>query len=383
MNEDPTMSHDILPRDACDERFPGLQVLRLVRRAIARHSLDLHGLCVLTEAAAGYRRVTPVIAALAGADEVYAVARDSAQAARGQAEEQTMYLAALAGVQHRVHILPTRLQAPLAQVDVVTDLPGVRPVDEAVLRNLRDTAAVTLMRGATEWRAADVDVATCRRRSIAVAGVDEDAIDAYRYLPVEATWGLLQLGVEVVGATLLLAGEGPAAAKVVHGLAQAGARLLVATAERSGRISLYGGEKVADGLAEAITRGLLAEADALVLCPPFPGDRTVGPGAWAQATEIAAAAPHLAIVSLAGEIDRQSLAGAGLRSWPGGADGAPLDLLPQPLIDLYSAGLKVGEAMTRARRRGSSPLAAEQLAATEAHAEQLPKDLGAARRPAP
>ena len=36
--------------------------------------------------------------------------------------------------------------------------------------------------------------------------------------------------------------------------------------------------------------------------------------------------------------------------------------------------------MTRARRRGSSPLAAEQLAAEEAHAELLPKDLPATRR---
>ena len=35
--------------------------------------------------------------------------------------------------------------------------------------------------------------------------------------------------------------------------------------------------------------------------------------------------------------------------------------------------------MTRARRRGSSPLAAEQLAAAEAHAELLPKDLAGRR----
>ncbi len=380
MSEDPAMSHAISSRDACDDRFPGLQVLRLMRRAIARHNLDLHGLCVLTEAGTGYRRVTPVIAALAGADEVYAVARDNAQTGRRQAGEQTMYLAALAGVQHRVHVLPTRLQAPLAKVDVVTDLPGVRPVDEAVLRNVRDTAAVTLMHGTAEWRAADVDVATCRRRSVAVAGVDEDAIDAYRYLPVQALWGLLQLGVEVVGATLVLAGAGLAAANVVHGLAQAGARLLVAAPERSGRLSLYGGEKVADGLADAIARGLLAEADALVLCPSLPAERTVGPGAWADAAELSAAAPHLAIVSLAGDVDWRGLAGAGLRSWPGADADAPRDLLPQPLIDLHSAGLKVGEAMTRARRRGSSPLAAEQLAAAEAHAEQFPKDLGTARR---
>src|SRR5665647_3326464 len=144
------------PRFACDDAFPGRHVLRLIRRAVERHRLDLHGLRVLTEAGVGYRRVTPALAALAGAAEVYAVARD------------------------RVHVLPTRLQAPLAGVDIVTDLPGVRPIDEAIVRNVADTAAVTLMRGVAHWRTADVDVATCRRGAIAVADVDEDGIDLFR-----------------------------------------------------------------------------------------------------------------------------------------------------------------------------------------------------------
>jgi len=130
-----------------------------------------------------------VIAALAGADEVFAVGRDTVRAARKDAERQTAHLAALAGVQDRVRLLPTRLQAPLATVDVITDLPGLRPIDESIIRNVCETAAVTLMRGVVHWRAGDVDVATCRRLSIAVAGVDEDGVDAYRYLPMEAVWG--------------------------------------------------------------------------------------------------------------------------------------------------------------------------------------------------
>ena len=367
------------PRFACDDAFPGRHVLRLIRRAIERHRLDLAGLRVLTEAGVGYRRVTPVIAALAGAVEVYAVARDSVQSSRKEAEQQTGYLAQLAGIQDRVHVLSTRLQAPLAEVDIVTDLPGVRPIDEAIVRNIANTASVSLMCGVAHWRTADVDVATCRRGAIAVAGVDEDGIDLFRYLAMEAVWGLLQLGVEVVGATVLVAGDGPAYAKVARGLAQSGARVLVAAPEGAGRISLYGGEKVGDSLGDTAARGRLAEADALVLCPAQPDARTVGPGGWTDAATLAAAAPHLAVIGLAGELDRRGLAGAGLRSWPGGS-GALHDLLPQPLIELHTAGLKVGEIMTRARRRGSSPLAAEQLAAAEAHAEQLPKDLGAPRR---
>ena len=131
----------------------------------------------------GYRRITPVIAALAGADEVYAVARDSAAASRKEAEEQTAYFAELARVGTRVSSCPRACRRRSATVDVVTDLPGVRPVDESIIRNVAETAAVSLMRGAAHWRAADVDVATCRRHGVAVAGVDEEAVGLYRYAP--------------------------------------------------------------------------------------------------------------------------------------------------------------------------------------------------------
>ena len=60
-------------RFACDERFPWRHTFRLAKRAIATRRLDLGGLRVLTEAAVGYQRLTPVIAALAGADAVFAV----------------------------------------------------------------------------------------------------------------------------------------------------------------------------------------------------------------------------------------------------------------------------------------------------------------------
>ena len=368
-----------LDRYACDDRFPGPQIVRLIRRAIAQSRLDLKGLSVLTEASVGYRRVTPVVAALAGADQVYAVGRDSAQASRKEAEEQTAYFAAVAHVGDRVKLLSTRLQAPLAAVDVVTDLPGVRPIDESIVRNLAATAAVTLMRGTAHWRVADVDVATCRRHGIAVAGVDEEAVGLYRYLPQGVLAGLLELGVEVAGSTVVVAGEGPAHAYVVQTLARLGARVLVAAPETAGRIQLYGGEKAGDQLADDAVTGRLAESDALVLCPVASGERWVGPGARTDAARLAAIAPHLAVVGLDADADLRALGGAGVRCRPAGGPDGLFDLLPQAVVAQHTAGLRVGEAMTKARQRGSSPVAAEQLAAIEAHAELLPKDLSAAR----
>ena len=238
------------------------------------------------------------------------------------------------------------------------------------------------MRGVAHWRAADVDVATCRRGGVAVAGVDEDGIDLYRYL---ADGG--RLGPAAAGRRgrrrrrCWWPATDPRTRKVARGLAQAGARVLVAAPDGAGRISLYGGEKVGD--APRRTRPLAAASPRPTPWCCAPPTRTRAPsGPAAGSTRPPWRRPRRTSPwsSLSGELDGRGLAGAGLRSWPGAGDPAPLELLPQPLIELHTAGLKVGEVMARARRRGSSPLAAEQLAAAEAHAELLPKDLGAPRR---
>lgn len=368
-----------LDRYACDARFPGLQTVRLIRRTIERTCLDLKGLRVLTEASVGYRRVTPVIAALAGADAVYAVGRDSAAASRREAEEQTAYFAGIARVGARVKLLSTRLQAPLDAVDVITDLPGVRPVDESIIRNVAATAAVALVHGAAQWRAADVDVATCRRHGVAVAGLDEEAVGLYRHTPLGVLAALLDLGVEVTGSTVVVAGDAPPVPYVVQALARLGARVLVAASETEGRVDLFGGEKAGDALGGDAVEGRLAEADALVLCPAAEV-RSVGPAAPMDAARLAAAAPHLSVVGLDAESDLRALGAAGLRCRPASGPAGEPDLLPQAVIARHTAALRVAAAMTRARKRGSSPLAAEQLAATEAHAELLPKDLSSTRR---
>ena len=139
--------------------------------------------------------------------------------------------------------MTTRLQAPLHTVDIVTDLRG-RPVDESIVRNLTAwCAVVTLMRGTVAWRAADVDVVSCRRAGIPVAGLDEDAVGLYRWTALAAVHGLLGLGVEIAGSTLAVAGDGPAYGHVVRALAQLGAHPR-ATPDNAGRVALCGGERI-------------------------------------------------------------------------------------------------------------------------------------------
>src|SRR3954470_19728674 len=86
---------------------PGLdprRLVRLMREAIDRCDLDLDGLTVLTEAASGAYVVTPVLAAMAGAD-VVAVAAGNHYSSAQEIRESTSSLARLAEVSGRIELV--------------------------------------------------------------------------------------------------------------------------------------------------------------------------------------------------------------------------------------------------------------------------------------
>ena len=99
------------PAPAAAGGVPGMEATRLVR--LARSSvldmrIDLRGAVVLTEAATGAYAVTPVIAALAGAEHVYAFTRPTRYGSVEEVARQTRELAAAAGVLGRIELRTDR-----------------------------------------------------------------------------------------------------------------------------------------------------------------------------------------------------------------------------------------------------------------------------------
>lgn len=84
-----------------------IRLKNLIREAIAFTELNLSGLVVLTEAASGPYVVTPVVAALAGADEVYGLTHDSQYASAKSVIAQTRALEKLCGVETGTRIFAT------------------------------------------------------------------------------------------------------------------------------------------------------------------------------------------------------------------------------------------------------------------------------------
>jgi hypothetical protein len=323
-----------LPAAAVEVR-PGFEPLRLVRMmadAIGSMRLDLSGRVVLTEAATGAYAVTPVLAAMAGADHVIAVTRDTRHGTVAEVTSATLGLARLAGVVERITVTAERRREYVARADVVTNSGHVRPIDAEMVGWMRPAAVVPLMFEAWELMAGrvDVDLDALRARDIAFAGTNErhPAVGVFDYLGLMAVRLLLDAGIPARGSSIAVLCDNPFREYLVRGLEGCGAAVASAT-------GLDGLE--VDGRPDAVLVSLR------------PRDLPVVGGA--EAGEIARRWPGVTVAQFWGDLDRAALARAGLPVWPAAAPAPghmgvlPSDVGPDPVVRLQAGGLKVGSVL--------------------------------------
>ena len=210
------------------DRRPGLNTARLaclMREAIERCRIDLRGASVFTEAATGAYAVTPVLAALAGTDRVYALTRSTPHGSIEEVAAQTMSLARVIGVGNRIEIVTEKRPDLIAKSDVVTNSGHVRPIDRRTVGWMRAGSVVSLMYEAWELRPGEVDLDACWERGVRVAGTNERHldVDVFSYLGVLAIKLLVDAGIAVYRSRVLLVCDNPFAPFIRAGLHAAGA----------------------------------------------------------------------------------------------------------------------------------------------------------------
>jgi hypothetical protein len=308
-------------------------------------------LIVLTEAATGHYCYTPLVAALAGADRVLALTRDSRYGSAQSVKEQTDALARVWGVEDRVDVVFDRGDHRLGTADVVTNLGFVRPLDEPFLRRLPGACSISLMWETWEYRPEELDLEACRKLGIAVLGTNEHhgSLHTLRYTGAIAAKLLLALEIELFRAAVVVVGGGEFARDVMDRLAAWGAYPTFIASEQLGPAHLDS----------------LARAEALVVAEPSHRDILIGPGGLLEPAQVAHCNPALAIAHICGGVDRQALVDLGLACAPPRFAAPPhmsvaTDYLgPRPVIELHAAGLAVGAALARQRRAGRSAAEAE------------------------
>jgi hypothetical protein len=354
-----------------DER----RALRLADAFIGHYDLDLSGLTVLTEAASGPYLFTPLLAARANAECVHAWTRDSRWAPGDAVSAATQECAVRWGVGDRIEVSLDRNPDAVAASDIITNSGFVRRIDETMIGVMKPTAVIPLMWETWEFRESDLDLAACRRKGILVLGTreSEPPCDMRGYGRALALKLVFDLGLELQGSRILLLGAQTMPGRLTRdALRSAGAE-----------VDWFGEEAGADWRSYDELRGhALRHADAydavivteLESSTLLLGDRS----ARLPLDQLADSNPSIRIGVIAGKVDAEALAASGLIHVPdhiapmGYMSYQPALLGPRPVLDLYAAGLKVGQEMARARLAGLSPDDAAQVAEQRSPAMSFP-----------
>jgi hypothetical protein len=112
------------------------------------------------------------------------------------------------------------------------------------------------------------------------------------------------------------------------------------------------------------------------------GARILGAGSRLRPRAIAEVAPGACILEYAGTVDRAACDEAGLLVYPpAAASGGHVartigEILYAPVVELHTAGLRVGEVMARGRAEGLGRTECEARAVADGPGERVPASRG-------
>lgn len=332
--------------------------LRILREYLGSYSLDLSGLTVFTEAASGDYLYTPIACALAGAERVFTVTRDSGWAAADEVRKNTMELAAILGVADRISVATDKIEDQVAQADIITNTGFVRPIDSTMISWMKKTAVVPLMWETWELRPWELDVEACRKRGVLVLGTDEESIGFIQYAGYLNMKLLQDCGVPAYKSRIFIFSSEPVGSHIRNVLSANGASIMWSSFDESPD-PRFADTYVPPHDREAIL-SFLSSADAFVCDEKMFDKQVVGPKGIIGGNDLKRTNESIAFINRSGVLDYQDLRDNGIRIYPdkenrhGTSSVYSYSLGPRVAIELNVAGLKVGEAMARARLSGWS-----------------------------
>lgn len=310
-------------------------IIENIFSAVRNFNLNLSGLQVLTEAATGNYAVTPVIAAIGGAD-VIAFSKDSKYGSYDEAKSQTVTLAKKCGVIEKIRIVDSLDTINLSDINILTNTGFLRPINDALIKRLPWHCVIPYMFEPWEYRHADIDLNACQSKGIKVYGTNEGdtRLQTFRYIGYTVLYFLLKKKLSPLSAKLLLIGNEEFANPVAEVLGNNGYCFDM--------LSNYSQEPAID------------KYNALVIAERRRSDCLVG-SSKNSFIKTANISEDMFVLHISGTVDFSDLKADYLPENPAsfGYMSFNTDFIdPRAVIDLHTAGLKVGEGMVEANNRG-------------------------------
>lgn len=147
-------------------------MIKKIKNSIAKFKLNLKGKIILTEATTGNFVVTPIIAALAGAN-VYAYTRNSKYGTISEVKKQIYDLASQLNVKDSIKIITDFSEIDFKKIDILTNTGFLRPIKRNIIEKLSSKCVIPLMWEPWEYRKNELDLDACYEKGIKVYGTNE------------------------------------------------------------------------------------------------------------------------------------------------------------------------------------------------------------------
>lgn len=321
-----------------------LRTAELIQNMVDEFDLDAGDCTFFTEAATGNFAVTAVIAAVAGAEKVYAYAENSSYGSATEAFNTVANLATILDCEDQITYVEKILPENIQSADVITNTGFVRPIDENVIGWLRKPAAVPLMYEPWEYRESDLSLRHLWQAGIPVLGTDESdrRVRTQQYVGLLAPKLSLQADIEVLDASYLVFGDGTMAKEAVRALENLG------------------------GSAQRISPELptadiptVSEFDAVVIVDHKYNNQIIGTEGKLCINQFAPAG-GTEILHICGRVETGNIKSANIPITPNEVAEEKYmsvnagDLGPAPVVRLHTAGLAVGVDLYEGLKKNKS-----------------------------
>jgi len=319
-----------------EQNIDTLRAFKIIHRVIENLDLNLNGKIVLTEVGSNNYIYTPIIAAMAGATQVIAWAKDSRYGQADKIIEECIALAKFLNLADAIIFRANKQPVEdIKMADVITNSGVLRPIDVNFVSHMKHNAVLPLMFEAWELREEDLDIKACKDKGIKVAGTWENhpEIKVFDYTGLLSVKLLLNAGVEIYDSNIVIWSSdhfGDIAQKTLKSL---GAKNIWVTTKTD---ELY---------------HLLPQVDAIYICNYSEERQFFGESGIFNIEHMISINNAFTLVHLYGNINAQFCKDNGLKFYPE-RDGKAKVMTEtlgyvglEPLLRLQVAGFKVAECL--------------------------------------
>jgi hypothetical protein len=339
------------------------RALFYAKQLVEKYQIDCTGLTILTEAASGSYFFNPLIPIVANANSVMTFCKSTSYGNVEEIEKEMSDVYSELGYRDNYHFHRILNRKLLCKADIVTNSGHLRPLDEAFIGSLKDTAVIPLMWEPWEMREGEIDLLKAKERNILIMGTNERSApcDMRPYGILTALHLMMEHKASIVDDHILIIGSQPTLALPIE--------------EGFNALNLACKRISVDESSSEIEKSLEWATYILVAEHSYKGV-IIGSGGILD-TEMIIANNICGIGVISGSVDTTVLFDRGISVFPekvasyGYMSYSPCEIGPYGVMDLFAAGLKVGQTMANCRLSGMDVEAAAKCTMDEAPALDL------------